>query len=295
MNPSEREHHPHSDRSNIRPEHPYKELWRNLAQHKINSASDHVIYALIKAILSKSEYLGDKIKVADFILRSSFAPVTNVTKLSNGRTSFDSLSRALVKVKTTVDSLQLRRSHTGFDRSLHSEMLDTLTDAQLNQVQLAIMSVETQLSPSEASTTVFKSPGYVYIIVRQDLSLEQQLVQAAHATMELGAWMGIDKTIEDPHFVVIGAADLDALGNFAEILARAGHDFVAFREPDIGESTAIATWPLYGKYRRIFKDHRPLRMTPRTVMRPSDDVIEHRRRMKHANKAEVVVESRETL
>lgn len=91
---------------------------------------------------------------------------------------------------------------------------------------------------------------YMYLFVRQDLSMPQQIVQAAHAVDEL--------TIRCPsegenRMVLCGADNERMLKNIALYLDSEFIDYEMFHESDIGEYTAIATKPLRGSERRAMR------------------------------------------
>lgn len=105
--------------------------------------------------------------------------------------------------------------------------------------------------------------NYVYIFVRQDISPEQQAVQAAHVTMKLGYQMRSNAEVEysfpnesthqlswadpnDTYFTLVGVRNLDALNAVDSILATYNMEYEVFFEPDLnfGEITAIAVYPL---------------------------------------------------
>lgn len=109
--------------------------------------------------------------------------------------------------------------------------------------------------------------AYSYIFVRQDLTIEQQMVQAAHATMVIGHRMSKEKPFDrmnhnvgtipfmleqgpkNTHFVLVGVRSLGALNAVGEILTKFGYLHEKFHEPDIGQDTAICTLPI-GEYHR---------------------------------------------
>lgn len=87
-------------------------------------------------------------------------------------------------------------------------------------------------------------PEYVYIFVRQDLSNEQQLVQAAHATLVLGNKLK-NHDASQLYFAVIGIPKLTDFCQVMKDLKKHGTDYVPFYEPDQGNTmTAIATYPI---------------------------------------------------
>lgn len=102
---------------------------------------------------------------------------------------------------------------------------------------------------------------YTYIFVRQDLSPEQQVVQAAHVAMLMGVksqrsldagvkeayipyQTGDDVSAEQTHFVVVGVRNLQALYSVGEILHKFSYACEWFFEDAIREHTAIATYPV---------------------------------------------------
>jgi hypothetical protein len=116
-------------------------------------------------------------------------------------------------------------------------------------------------------TTQLPDKYYTYIFVRQDISPEQQAVQAAHATFKLGveAMRRGDKEVakdkvpyqlpaeirpNQTYFTLIGVRNLDALLAAKDILEKFGFMHQTFFEDDLGgEPTAIACHP-------IREDHR---------------------------------------
>ena len=82
-----------------------------------------------------------------------------------------------------------------------------------------------------------------YIITRQDMTPEQQLVQTAHATCVLGNAL-IECSPHELTFVVIGCDDLEALNTWRELLDNQGMVYEIFYEPDMkNQPTSIALYP----------------------------------------------------
>jgi hypothetical protein len=93
---------------------------------------------------------------------------------------------------------------------------------------------------------------YVYILVRKDMPLEDQVVQSNHASLEAGFSFG--KPADHPHIVLLEVDDQDELLSWANFLKYNSIDFRMFFEPDDQlEYTALTTEPLYGKSREHFK------------------------------------------
>jgi hypothetical protein len=97
---------------------------------------------------------------------------------------------------------------------------------------------------------------YVYILVRQDLPLEDQIVQASHAALYAGQEFVQRNLI--PNIVLIGVKDEPALRYYHLLCTGAGIEAHLFYEPDDAMGhTALATEPLAGELRKLFA-HLPL-------------------------------------
>lgn len=85
---------------------------------------------------------------------------------------------------------------------------------------------------------------YLYIIVCEDLSKPQQIVQSSHAAIEAARFY-LTKTSKHPSVIVCGIPSEDYFQGIFQYLEMKNIDFQIFREPDIGNKiTAIATQPL---------------------------------------------------
>lgn len=101
-------------------------------------------------------------------------------------------------------------------------------------------------------------------MVRKDLSLSQQAVQACHAALESGRqfpWVG-----DHPHLVLLNVPDEPSLNRWLEeVLSQPQFKVTPFREPDLNNSlTAIAVAGVSSKSLRhyfrslpLFKGERP--------------------------------------
>lgn len=97
---------------------------------------------------------------------------------------------------------------------------------------------------------------YVYVLIRQDISLEQQLVQASHAALEAG--FRFQQPAEDTaSLIMLAAKDEHALRQAALDLESEGIDHHMFYEPDFGPMghSALATRPLYGAERKLMRKY----------------------------------------
>lgn len=94
--------------------------------------------------------------------------------------------------------------------------------------------------------------GYMYILIRKDLSIPQQAVQSCHAAIE-SARNYIKPGDEHPSVIICHIKSEQKLLMCADELKQKGIDFQLFREPDIGnQATALASRPLKGEERAAF-------------------------------------------
>lgn len=95
--------------------------------------------------------------------------------------------------------------------------------------------------------------GYIYVVVRKNLPLEQQLVQSCHASIEASRHY-LSKAEEHPSVIVLVVKSEEKLKQIIQKLSQIQIRFQEFKEPDMGNSlTAIATCPLYNDERNFFK------------------------------------------
>lgn len=102
---------------------------------------------------------------------------------------------------------------------------------------------------------------YIYVLVREDIPLEQQLVQACHAASDAGAAFNGD--IRSSSLIVCTVPDREALLAARQRLARYGIRNELFFEPswEMGHS-ALATEPLTTRKQRFAMNIYPLFRAP---------------------------------
>lgn len=102
---------------------------------------------------------------------------------------------------------------------------------------------------------------YCYVIVRRDLSNSSQAVQAIHASIEATRHSLITAEQVHPHVVLCGVKNMTKLIGLSQKLDQAGVQYRAFFEPDLNnEITAIATEPISGDSRQLFKNIQCLKL-----------------------------------
>lgn len=96
------------------------------------------------------------------------------------------------------------------------------------------------------------TPYYVYVLVRTDLPLAQQLVQAAHACLEAGRHFA--QPLAPSHLVLLAVKSQAQLHDAVREAEASGIRSLMFYEPDNGlGDTAACTEPLCGFQRPIFR------------------------------------------
>lgn len=90
--------------------------------------------------------------------------------------------------------------------------------------------------------------------MRKDLSPAQIAVQSAHAVLQSNL-DSQERFEQHPNIIILGATDENELLTIDKYLANHSIFHSLFREPDIGQNqaTAIATFAVSGKQRRLFR------------------------------------------
>ena len=92
---------------------------------------------------------------------------------------------------------------------------------------------------------------YTYILLRKDISPEQQIVQAAHAALEAG--FIYKKPDNTSYLIVLEVADEKELLAASQMLEQRGIEHTKFFEPDNGIGySALCTRPLFEKGEQNF-------------------------------------------
>jgi hypothetical protein len=93
--------------------------------------------------------------------------------------------------------------------------------------------------------------SYVYIFVRQDISVAQQIVQSNHATYSIAQQQADFDRDCVPSIVVIGVPNLRGLERVIKKLHDNGIEHAQFVEPDFDMGlSAVATAPLWFQEQR---------------------------------------------
>jgi hypothetical protein len=95
---------------------------------------------------------------------------------------------------------------------------------------------------------------YIYVFVRQDLALADQLVHVAHAAFHLGLYRQIEGI---PSLVVIGVPHQKSMSKVLRKLSENALPHYDWEDPDFKMGiTAIAVGPLNPEQKSILKEYR---------------------------------------
>lgn len=94
----------------------------------------------------------------------------------------------------------------------------------------------------------------MYVFVREDLSPAQIAVQSCHAAIECANAFALKDLAEHPSVIILGVKNEVKLHQIRQFLIENDVQHAHFYEPDIGdELTAVATQPIFGERRRLFR------------------------------------------
>ena len=95
--------------------------------------------------------------------------------------------------------------------------------------------------------------------MRQDLSPSQQAVQSVHAAIEAANSFDLRSLPDHPYVVILAAKNEERLHRVRKYLVDKGVQHAHFYESDIGdELTALATEPIHGERRELFRKYQLL-------------------------------------
>lgn len=222
----------------------YRTIYKTLAQSK-NLEAHHVVqYAILKAMESTNDHK-QALDTINWYLSRSFTPITRKHMLDNGARQHGARERA---IRTCSYAPPL--SHEKY-----------LSADEFARYQQLVKDLQEQLYQTAKAQS---NRWYVYTFVRQDISPEYQLVQAAHATAKLGHRMGANglqaDNFDQLYFAVIGVPDLKGLATAIADCHAIGLPVHCFIEPDIGNvMTAFSTEPVEACNRKRLLSYKKLR------------------------------------
>ena len=163
-----------------------------------------------------------------------------VVQYREGKTSFKIVSLQLFFPSSL--SLEWERC------SVRDTSLMIIVTGKLRKRRCNMQQVTTSLNGGSATHQ------YIYIFVRRDLSMPQQVVQSCHAAVEAAKFY-LGESLDHPSIIVCGVKTETALRNVQSFLHTSKIRFREFIEPDIGcQLTALATEPISdASTRKLFR------------------------------------------
>lgn len=224
----------------------FREAYKNLARAKRVNACDIMRLCIYKAMDAKS--ITPKAIIANQLIRRAFTPITRKNKLDNGNSPWQ-------RVRGLLASLHWFCKMQGKDPKQLFSPLETVDELNL------FTQIVADVYDKYRETQEENARSYVYIFVRQDLSPEYQLVQAAHVAAKMGSRsiMPLDK-FDELYFTVIGVPDMAGLNTAIKDIEIVGGKAYSFVEPDIGNLvTAVASSPIPATQRKRLLSYKLLK------------------------------------
>lgn len=215
----------------------WKDHWKLVANNKNNNATHMAQYCILKALTARSQ---NKVEIAQSMLRAAFTPVTNDTELANGRRQFDTLDYQIQRVG-------MYRTIFGLDLSLFFD-----EEGYEEYMSFVRLLWKEDIKANE--------PDYMFLFVRQDISSEQQAVQAAHAAYVAGSKASPEADVNNVHFVLVGVENEEEVKVAAETLESNNVAYYEFYEPDLGDAlTSVASQPIKEHQKRFLGKYKTLK------------------------------------
>ena len=217
-----------------------KEIWAQKVQNKDITSADMMVYCALRAMNSKSD---NKKDVAKYLAAKAFSPSKKHDTPYRG---------AIIALNSAIALHSWRKTIFGIK---HEDFFDSPEElAQFDEILRSI-------APCDFDRV------YSYIFVRQDISPEYQLVQAAHAAMVLGYNLGEEHNPRETYFAVCGVENSKELLSTAIHLESNNFLYESFIEPDIGNQiTAIATYPIHWNDRQALRKYKKLTFTKENTL-----------------------------
>jgi hypothetical protein len=208
----------------------FRTQWKNLAHTKSITAEDVVNLCILRAMRSK----GDTEEVLKHLLHKAFSP-RNFD--SNPYRAIGENAFRLTNMNPKLFRVPVEEILEGDEINEFNSWIDGLRSKPAAMIR-----------------------HYSYFFTRQDISPEYQLVQTAHAALELGATLTPEQ-VKNLHFTCIGVADGEELAQVEGVLKTLGLRYIAFREPDFANRiTSIAVEPIAENHhkRRMLRGYKLL-------------------------------------
>ncbi len=246
----------------------FRAIYKNLARSK-KLTKNHVLqYCILKGMDVGTYDDGEPLREAKRHIHRAFSPIVSKSKLDNGRQPFDTVYHLLMHIDINLmflGSHSKTPDYTQKVRVLDVPIKEMFEDYELEQYRAIIQTLKEKYS-FHLTAEVAKR-YYVYTFVRQDISPEYQLVQAAHATARMGYGMASwpKAQFDELYFTVVGVPDDAAMAVAMNDCKEVGAVIFPFYEPDIGNIlTAFSTNPIRADRRKRLLSYKWLKFSRET-------------------------------
>lgn len=198
----------------------FRTIWKQLAKDKKLESYHFVQRAVLIGLQSNRNM--PKEEIVTILLDKYFSPITNKNKLANGCTKYQSIEIASYLIASKNSLILGQKPEDIFDtEEEHKQYLALARPLQIDKIDRK----------------------YLYYFTAQDMTPEQQAVQAAHAILAMGVRLGKSINPHETYFQWIGTRDKSTLSWYVEKYKHMNPE--KFFEPDQGNSlTSFALPPI---------------------------------------------------
>lgn len=231
----------------------FRTAWKELAHNKAIQAHHMIQLCVVRALKAKSP---NKKEIAIAFIKEAFTP----KRYASGRIPYDIVGWNIASAKiyrevriynTAKKKFEAKDSFILFNRDSN----EILTKDEIEEFDNLLKEINVKVIRQSIK-------NYVFTFVRQDMTPEQQLVQAAHVNLKLGQNLPKGHNPDKLYFTVIGIPNGEELASVIEWLAIKGHIFETFEEPDMKDDykiTAVAMFPIFEYAKGHLKHFKTLR------------------------------------
>lgn len=226
----------------------FETQWKKLANEKKLTPLHFYHRALLIALRSKTNV--PKEDIITGLLQKHFSAITNKNKLANGMEAYSIIKSFrfwLMALKNVKNFNEVQKyGRVEILKLPLTEIFDTQEEFE-DFKALAEMKIRTDK---------FNRKYIYYFTIQENLSAEQQGVQAGHVLFKLGnilSEQGVQLDPSEVYFQWIGIKDEEELQNIRKNHPK--RKSVIFYEPDVNMTTSLAFYPTLWNKRKDFADY----------------------------------------
>ena len=198
----------------------FRTMWKTLAKNNKLESYHYIQRAILIAMQSNRNM--PKEEIITILLDKYFTPISNKNKLANGCKKYQAIKNAsyLIGSKNSL-ILGIPQEYFFDSEEEQKQYLELVKAIRVDKIDRK----------------------YLYYFTAQDMSPEQQAVQAAHAILAIGARLGKTINPHETYFQWIGVKDTSNLSWYAEKYKHLKPE--KFFEPDqMNRMTSFALHPI---------------------------------------------------